>query len=246
MSIFSFLRGPRRPAAEPTQLTRTEAAARCAQAVRRRNLFPLVYAPRGDGGRVAVRLVLATRPPQELGWIEVPLSGAIDLHLNDSAVAAEVGVEVSRAIQRAFQGLTVLPVAADARLATHNGLTVRQAATGVWTIATGDGEARATADTFEDAVALATQAPSGAAPRGQSTVQVTMEPAYAARWIAHALRDQGHSAWVDGAAILLGSAGRLRVEITPGGPRFPHDCPEPERTLISAALDAVRVVDRLD
>jgi hypothetical protein len=145
----------------------------------------------------------------------------------------------------------VMPVPADPRTWVQGGYRVRQAATGAWTIATvSDGVARAEANTPEEALAMIAGAAAGspAGSSGTAVVRPSMDPAYAARWIASALREHGHPAWTDGATILLGQprGPDCKVEITRSGPAFSTGCPEPQRGLILGALRAVEIVEKLE
>jgi hypothetical protein len=248
MSFFDFLRRPR-PAAPvaqgPAPMTRTQAAVLLAAALRKGGpFFCGVYAPRGDAGRVAVPIVLVLRrqAPVRLGWIDVLLNGSIVLDLDESAVASQVAAVIEAVAKRVCQAIRVQPVRADPRTWTRGLYRVRQAPNGLWTLDE-SGVVRAAGNTFEEAIALAAGA-GGAA----TSLQPAMDPSYAARWLAAALREAGHSAWSDGQHIILATARGpdCRVRIAGDGTGLPDDCPEPQRSLIAGALRAVRIVEHLE
>jgi hypothetical protein len=149
--------GARQPAAAAGGITRTAAAQVCADALRKRGLPAMVHAPRGDAGRVAVVVGLLRRPQiVQLGWLEVPLSGAIEWNDHGSALASQATPLVLSIVRSCMEKRRVIPVAPDPRVfEVSDDVRVMQAATGAWQVVGRGGAVRATLETPELAVQAA-------------------------------------------------------------------------------------------
>jgi hypothetical protein len=245
-------------------VSRVEAAKVCAHALLHSGIGAAPASPLGDAGRVTVSLfVVRSRQPIQLGWIEIPLSGELRLHLDDSALAAQYAGHVGEVIAAAFQKLAVRPVPADGRTWTIGARRVAQAAVGTWMVIAPDGAVLASVDTPEEAVRVAqsepevaTSAPAGgdgvpaataAAAAIAGELRVEMEHPHAARWIAKMLREHGYEARAENDTITLGLQGfAARIGVSIDGPTFDDAVPKLARAVVDGALRRVQLVEHLE
>jgi hypothetical protein len=214
------------PAERPgAAISRVRAATRIEDALRsfeRCGLRTRVVAPRGEEGPVAVNLVRydrATARGVTLAWVEVLLDGSVRLDSERDPPPPELA-RIAQTVTEAFRGTIVQARPRDLRTWSVGALRVRQALTGAWSVEDAEGHILAVHDALEEALASARD------DQGRPELDDPLDRALAlettAKTIAAAMREDGVTALVQGAGILVqDEAGRHLLTLSEHGLRVP-------------------------
>ncbi len=234
-----------------TLVSRAEAAQMCVEVLGRAGIGAIPYLPRGNEGRVAVLAFLLTRERRTpLGWIEIPLTGEITLHREETAIAVAIAERIAPLIAATFAAHVVRPMPADARTWVLGDRRVAQAPNGLWLVTNGAGAVLASADTYDEA-RRALEAPAsqdgGLIASSSRDLPIEMERDHAARWVQKQLREHGYETHVEGSTITLVLPGRSPIlRVSPAGLLVDPNVPSLARLVAEAALRNVGVVERLE